>query len=71
MDHPLYKVKLKTVQRDAGTWAVENGDLVFMIPLDNNVSSRVCYKIERVSSSELVLTEKGTAGKEEIFRRKG
>jgi hypothetical protein len=70
MDHTLYKVTLQTIRRDAGSWAVEKGNLIFTIPLASGDSMRLSYKVERVNSSELVLSSTGTEGKtEETFQR--
>ena len=72
MDHPLYKVKLRTIRRETGSWAVENGNLVCTIRLANGDPMRIVQKIEKVSSTELVLSASGMEGKEEAkFRRRG
>jgi len=73
MDHPLYKVKLRTIRRDVGSWAVENGNLILTVRLASGPPMRFSYKIEKVSSTELVLSASGTDGNKEEskFRRRG
>ena len=73
MDHPLYKVKLKTIRRETDSWTVENRILIRTITLKNGDPLRISEKVERVSSTELVLSVAGTDGKKEEtkFRRRG
>ena len=71
MYHPVYKVNLRRYREDSGSWTVEKGNLIFTISLSNGDPMRLCYKIDRVSSTELVLSSAGVEGKAETkFQRK-